>query len=206
MQRLGWIVAAAILGVITASGFKDGFDKVASVDLSIMVETSNLGKANIAALEAMKTTREDLLKFVDENRVLTMEQAKNLRTLWLKESPAAADAAALNTLKKGIEAQAAKNDEISKKTALTPEERTQLQEYARWSAAMEQTAGQWWDEFRQEIQQSAQDRRVDTLNKAKAAAQKVGKAGAYDLVFDSSVAVYAANDLTAEALKAMNEK
>jgi Skp family chaperone for outer membrane proteins len=71
---------------------------------------------------------------------------------------------------------------------------------------MEQLAQQWWDEFRQEIQQSAQDRRVDTLNKARSATQAVGKAGGYTLVFDSSVAVYAANDLTAEALKAMNAK
>jgi Skp family chaperone for outer membrane proteins len=205
-HRLGWIAAAAILGVLAASGFQDGFDKVASVDLSIIVETSNLGKSNIAALEGMKTSREDLLKFIDENRVLTMDQAKNLKTLWLKDNPATTDTNSLTRLKAEIVAQAARNNEISGKANLTPEERTLLQEYASRSAAMEQLAGQWWDEFRQEIQQSAQDRRIDTLNKARVAAQTVGKAAGYSLVFDSSVAVYAANDLTPDALKAMNGK
>jgi Skp family chaperone for outer membrane proteins len=206
VQRLGWIVAAAVIGVIAASGFSDSLDKVATVDLSSIVETSDLGKSNIAALEVMKDTREALLKFIDENRVLTMAQARDLRILWLKEGASAADKTALDSLKADIVASAAKNVALGQKRDLTPEERTLLQEYANRSAAMEQVAGQWFQDFSQEIQQSAQSRRVDTLTKAKAAAQSVAKTQGYTLVFDSTVGVYAANDLTAEALKAMNAK
>lgn len=206
LDRLGWIVAAAIVGLIAAAGFQGSLDKVAMVDLSRMVETSNLGKSNIAALESMKGIREDLLKFIDDTRVLTIDQAKNLRALWLKESATPADKAALDTLKAEINLQATKNKELGQKPNLTAEERTLLQEYANRSAAMEQLAGQWYQEFSQDIQKSAQDRRVDTLNKAKAAAQSVAKAQGYTLVFDNSVAVYAANDLTEPALQAMNAK
>lgn len=205
-QRLGWIVAAAVVGMIAASGFQSGFDKVASVDLNSMVENSDFGKANIAVLEGMKTTREDLLKFIDDNRVLTVDQAKNLRTLWIKDAPTTTDKASLETLKSEIVAQAKKNIELSTKTTLTPEERTLLQEYSNRSAAMEQLANQWFDEFRQEIQQSAQQRRADTLVRAKAACKVAAVAGTYTLVVDTSVAVYAVNDLTPEALKAMNAK
>ena len=205
-QRLGWIVAAAVIGVIAATGFQAGFEKVGIVDLSRMVETSELGKRNIAALDAMKNSREGLLKFIDTNRVLTLDQANQARGLWLKDAPAAADTATLNRLKADIEAQAKKNIEISTKANLTPEERTLLQEYASRSASMERLTAEWFDEFRQEIQGSAQQRRMDTLNKARVAAQGVAKAGSYTLVFDSSIAVYAANDLTDEALKAMNAK
>lgn len=206
IERLGWIVAAAILGVILASGFQGSFDKVATVDLASMVETSDLGQANIAALNTMKTAREDLLKFIDDSRVLTSEQAQKLRTLWLKDAPAAADTASLESLKAEITAAAKKNVELGQKPNLTPEERTLLQEYANRSASMERLAQQWYQEFSQEIQQSAQDRRVDTLTKAKAAAQGVAKTQGFSLVFDNSVGVYAANDLTADALKAMNAK
>ncbi len=205
-QRLGWILAAAMLGLFAAAGFQGSLDKVATVDLSQMVEMSDLGKANIAALDAMKTAREDMLKFIDENRVLTVEQAKNLRTLWLKEAPTAVDKASLETLKAEIVAQAKKNQELSSKPNLTTEERALLQEYASRSATMEQTANQWYQEFAQDIQQSAQQRRIDTLTKARAAAQGVGKSQGYTLVFDSTVAVYAANDITADSLKAMNAK
>lgn len=205
-ERLGWVAAAAVLGVIAASGFQGGTDKVAIVDLSRIVESSDLGKANIAALEAMKASREGLLKFIDSNRVLTMDQARNLRTLWLKDAPTANDTAALNSLKAEIEAQSKKNDFLSGKPNLTPEERTLLQEYANRSANMERLANEWYDEFRQEIQGSAQTRRMDTLNKAKAAAQTTARALSYTLIFDSSVAVYSANDVTDEALKAMNAK
>lgn len=205
-QRLGWIVAAAVFGILAASGFQGGFEKVATVDLSTMVETSDLGKANIAVLEAMKSSREGLLKFMDDNRVLTPEQSRNLRTLWLKDNLTDADKATLDRLKADIVAQAKKNVELSTKANLTPEERSLLQEFSSRSATTEQVAGEWFNDFRQEIQQSAQDRRIDTLNKARAAAQSVAKLQGYTLVFDNSVAVYAANDLTADALKAMNAK
>lgn len=203
-QKLGWVIAAAVLGVIAASGFQGGFDKVAIVDLNRMIETSEMGKKHSADLTAMTTAREGLLKFIDDNRVLTLDQANALRGLWLKDNPTANDTATLNRQKADIEAQAKRNVELSTKANLTPEERTLLQEYASRSASMERLAGDWYDEFRQEIQASAQQRRIDTLNKAKDAAKSVAKAQSFTLVFDSSVAVYSANDLTDEALKAMN--
>lgn len=205
-SRLGWVLAAAILGVLAASGFQGGMEKTAIVDISSMIETSDLGKANIAALTVMKTSREDLLKYIDENRVLTVDQARNLRTLWLKDSLSVAEKASFESLKADINAQAKKNLELGQKANLTPEERSLLQEYSNRSASMEQLAGQWYTDFSQEIQQAAQQKRVDTLAKAKAAAQAAALAGGFTLVFDSSVAVYSANDITADALKAMNAK
>lgn len=204
LQRLGWIFAAAIAGVLLASGFQGAVDKVATVDLGSMVEGSNLGKANQTEFEHMKDLRQDLLKFLADNRVLTVEQATNLRTLWLKENPTAQEKATFESLKADIVAQAKKNNELGQKPNLTPEDRTLLQEYASRSATIEQIGNQWLDDFRDEIAQWAQDRRADTLQKAKAAAQSVAKAQGYSLVFDSTVAIFASNDLTDEALKAMN--
>jgi len=154
----------------------------------------------------MKAAREDLLKFIDDNRVLTSEQARNLRTLWLKDNPTSQDKAGLDSLKAAIVAQAKKNIELGQKPNLAPEERTLLQEYSSRSAAIERTANEWYQEFMQEIQQAAQQKRVETLTRAKSAAQSVAKGQTYSLVFDTSVAVYSTNDLTASALTAMNAR
>ena len=73
-------------------------------------------------------------------------------------------------------------------------------------ANMEQVTQQWFQEFRQEVTQAFQSRQVDALNKARAATQSLAKSQTYSLVFDSTVATYAANDVTADALKVMNAK
>ncbi len=206
IERLGWVLAAAVAGVMLASGFQGSIDKVASVDLSNLVANSDRGKANQADFDKMKSNRETLLKFIDETRVLTVQQANDLRTIWTKETPTTADTQTMERMKADIVAMGKRNQELSGKANLSPEERTLLQEYASRSAAMEQLTASWLEEFRQEVQQWAQGKQVDTNNRAKAASQEVAKAQGFTLVFDTSVAVYAANDLTADALKAMNAK
>jgi len=203
-QRLGWVVAAAIFGVIAASGFQGAFQKVASVDIAYLLANSDLGKANIASLDTLKGTYSDLIGFVDQNRVLTVDQAKNLRDLWLKDNPSTVDKASLDSLKADIVAAEKKNIELSQKPNLTPEERVQLQEYSTRSANTETLLNQWYQEFSQVFQQSLGQRQADTLAKAKVAAQSVAKSQGYTLVFNSTASIYAANDITQDALKAMN--
>jgi len=203
-QRLGWVISAAMLGVLVAAGFQGSMQKVASVDLPSLVADSDLGKSNIAALDALRATYSDLIGFVDQNRVLTIDQAKKLQDLWLKQNPSALDKASLESLKADIVAAEKKNLELSRKPNLTAEERTQLQDYSTRSAATETLLNQWVQQFNQDFTQAMQQRQADTLAKARTAAQSVAKAQGYTLVFASNVAIYAANDLTQDALKAMN--
>lgn len=206
LEKLGWIIAAAVAGAMLASGFQGAFDKVATVDLNTLMDSSDIGKANATALDTMRSSRLELLKFIQENRVLTIEEAKNLRTLWLKDNQTAGDKANLESLKAQIVAEEKNNIALGQKGDLKPEERTLLQQFASRSAATDSLLSQWDQEFTNDFQQSVQDRRVDELNKAKTAAKAVAKANGCSLVFDSSVAVYAPNDLTDAALKAMNGK
>jgi Skp family chaperone for outer membrane proteins len=86
-SQIGWVAAAALIGIAAASGFQDNTVKIAVVDIAKVVEQSTLGKANQDAFSKMKKNREELLQFIDDNRVLTNEQAQDLRTLWLKDTP-----------------------------------------------------------------------------------------------------------------------
>lgn len=204
IQKLGWIAAAALGGILLASGFQDTAMKVAVVDLSDVVEKSNYGKANQETFAKMKKSREDLLQFIDDNRVLTNEQAQQLKDFATKETLTPADQAKVDSIKAEVVASNKKWTELSQKATLTPEDRTLLDEYARRSQSMDLVARRWFNDFTNEMQNWADKQKAASIVKARAAVQSVAKAQGYTIVFEVGVAPYGANDLTDAALKAMD--
>jgi len=205
-HKLGWAVAAACIAVMAAGGFQDTATKMGVVDITKLIESSDFGRESRSTFDQMKAAREGVLEFVDTYRVLSAEQAAKFRDLSLKTTPTAAEKAQLDTLKAEIIAADKKNKELSTKPNLTPEERTLMQEYANRSAASEATANRWLREFTSDLEGFAQKQRQASLERAKAAAQEVGKAQSYTIVLDAAIAPYAANDVTDAALKAMNAR
>ena len=205
-EKIAYLVAAATLGVLAASGFQDTTNKFGVVDISDVVEQSDYGKKNQEDFNAMKSAREGILEFIDTYRVLTNEQALKLRELTLKPNASAAEKAELETLKATIQASDKKSKEFATKATLTPEERTLMQDFAQRSQTMEQVAQRWFREFTNEMQQWADKQKAASIQKAREAVTEVAKAGSYTIVFESGVAPYGANDLTQPALKAMNAK
>ncbi len=204
-EKIAYLVAAAAVGVLTASGFQ-GETKMGVVDISDVVEQSDYGKKNQEDFNAMKSAREGILEFIDTYRVLTNEQALKMRELTLKANATAAEKAELETLKATIIASDKKSKELAQKPNLTPEERTLMQDYAQRSQTMEQVAQRWFREFTNEMQQWADKQKAASIQKAREAVTEVAKAGSFTIVFESGVAPYGANDLTQPALKAMNAK
>lgn len=204
-SQLGWVAAAALIGVAVASGFQDTSVKIAVVDIAQVVEKSNLGKANQDLFGTMKKNREDYLQFIDEYRVLTNEQAQELRTLWLKDNPTADEKARMERIKADVVASFKKWNEIgTKTTSLTAEDRVLLDEYAKRGQAMELLARRLFNDFSNEMQGWADKRKVESIEKARVAIQSIAKAQGYTIVFEVGVAPYGANDLTTPALQAMN--
>ena len=204
-SQLGWVAAAALIGVAVASGFQDTSVKIAVVDIAQVVEKSNLGKANQELFATMKKNREDYLQFIDDNRVLTNEQAQELRTLWLKDNPTAEEKARMDRIKADVIASYKKwNEKGTQTTALTAEDRVLLDEYAKRGQAMELLARRLFNDFSNEMQAWADKRKVESIEKARTAIQSIAKAQGYTIVFEVGVAPYGANDLTAPALQAMN--
>lgn len=204
IDQLGWIFAAALGGVMFASGFQNTTDKTGVVDIGSVVDKSNYGQANSAQFNQMKAARQGLLEFVDQNPVLTTEQAQQLHDLTVKDSPTDADKAQLAKVESDVTASTKNYQDLSGKANLTPEERTQLDEYSHRSQVMQTTQQRWYNEFMSDLQDWSDKRKLDSINKARAAVQQVAKAQGYSIVFDESVAPYGANDLTDAALQAMN--
>ncbi len=206
IDKLGWLVAALLLGVMLGTGFQEGPLKFAVADITSVVENSDFGKKNQGDFKAMKDAREALLAFIDQYRILSVQQASELKLLSLKVPLTAEEKAKLERIKADVIAAKKKSDEIVQKQNLTPEDRKLLDEMGNQAAAMEQTAQEWLREFTNELQAWADSKKLESLNRARAAVQEVGKAQGFTLVFELGIAPYGANDITDASLKAMNAK
>lgn len=204
VARLGWI-AFAILGVtLFTSGFQGASDKTAVVDLTRAIEASNFGKQSEATFAAMKAQREELLSFIDTNRVLTNEQAQKLRELWVKPNLTEPEKLELDRLKADIVAAAKRSQELAGKPNISAEERTLLEDYARRSATMDQVANRWYRDFLEEMQDWSSKQKQLSFDRARQALNGVAKAQGYTLVFESGIAPFGANDLTEATIQALN--
>ncbi len=204
--QLGWVLAAALIGVSVAGGFQAATEKNGVVDISRVVEESEFGRNQQQQLAQMRGAREDILKFLDDHRVLTIEQAERLRDLSLKPNASKEEKAELDRIKSEVIASSKRSTELSLKANITAEERTLLEEYAKRSQTMNETASRWLREFLNEMQEWVDKQKLDGIKRARASIAEVAKAQGYTMVFEVGVAPYGANDLTDAALVAMNAK
>lgn len=204
--QLGWIVACAILGITLAGGFQGPSDKIGVVDMASVMERSDFGKQNQESFTKMRLSREGLLEFIDTHRVLTNEQAQQLRDLSMKPNPTKEDTARIDTIKAEVVAASKRSAELATKGNLTPEERTLVEEYARRSQTMNDVATRWYREFSTDMSNWAEAQKLEGVRRAREATQQVAKEQGYTVVFEIGVAPYGASDLTDAALKAMNAK
>jgi Skp family chaperone for outer membrane proteins len=202
----GWVVAAGLAGVMFGSGFQTPSLKLGVVDLNAVIDKSDAGKAGKKSFEDMKAAREGLLEFIDQYRILTIEQANRLRELMLKMEKTKPEEAELDRLKADIVATSKRSAELATKPNYTPEERTLVEEYSRRSQTMNETSTRWLREFSDEVQNWVAASREQNYQKAKAAAAEVAAKDGYTMVIEGSVAVFGANDITDLSLAAMNAK
>jgi Skp family chaperone for outer membrane proteins len=205
--QLGWVLALAFVGVALAGGFGAQAEKTGVVDISKVVEQSDFGKANQDAFTVMRTAREGLLEFIDTYRVLTPEQATQIRDLSLKTNATDQEKAALEVTKSAVVNASKRWAELATKQGnLTAEERTLMEDYAKRSSQMNETAQRWFKEFTNEMQTWADKQKLVSIEKARGAIQEVAKAQGFTVIFEVGVAPYGANDITDQALQAMNAK
>lgn len=205
-MQLGWLAAAGLAGILLAGGFQPAADKFAMVDISQVIEKSEYGKANQNTFNDMKAARESLLEFIDANRVLTIDQAKQLKDLSLKDKPTAADKAALEKLKADIKAEKDKSEQLAQKANPTDEEKALIREYGNRATNADGMARQLYQGFSQEMQKWWDDQKAVSIDRARAAIADAAKAQGYTVVYEVGVVPYCSNDLTDAALKAMNAK
>jgi Skp family chaperone for outer membrane proteins len=206
-DQLGWVLAAAIAGVMLSSGFQGATDKTGVVDLGVVVNKSNQWQASSKQFDAMKTSRQSLLDFVAANPVVSLEQAQQLHDLSIKDPQTDADRATITKIEADVTAACKSYEDLSKKKDLTADEKAQVAEYSRRAGVMlgqDGTFSRWKGDFQTELEDWSQKHRDDCVAKAKDAIGQTAKGQGYTLIFDKASAPYGANDLTDAALQAMN--
>lgn len=205
-SKLGWVVAAALAVWVAVSGFQAPAEKTGVVDLVYLVNNSKFGKNADAEFKKMQDARLGVLKFIDENRVLTVEQANKLRDLMLNLNPTDAQKQELEKLKADIIASKKKNDDLVQKANLTADEKSLMNEFAERGRRMDEILQAWNQQFLRDAQEYVKKQQNAAVERARAAVKEVAKQQGYTLVFEAQVAPYGANDLTDAALKAMDAK
>jgi len=185
-ERLGWLAAAAFAGAILGMGFKAPGDKTGTVDVIKVFKDSDYAKTQNENLQLQVAERRDVVTFVQANRNMKPEDADKLRILSTKDKPTPADKDDITRIKNDAHADEQKAEALQTKDKPTPAELTQ--------------------EFNDELTQQQEKMNQEALVRVRQVVQQVAHDQGYTVVFAQEVAPYCANDLTADALKAMNAR
>lgn len=205
LSGLGWLVAGVIAMTMLASGFQTGQTKMAVVDMQRILSESKAGKKVRDDMSIQVNLRQGLLEFVNLNKVVTPEQANKLETLTLKDNPTQADKDELESLKATIRSESKKFESLMQKPSLSDTERAEFNKLADLRRGSDALLNDWNQKFSQQLSNMQDDMLAAVLKKARDAVQGVGKKDGYTVVFPTTVAVYASNDVTDAAIKAVDE-
>lgn len=201
---LGWLVAAAMGVMMIASGFQPADVKAGVVDMQRILSESAAGKKVRDDMSVQVDLRQGLLQFVNTNKVLTSDQADKLKTLTLKPGATQADKDEVEKIKTAIRAESKKFNDLMVKASLTDTEKVEFNTMNERRRNADNLLSQWNQEFSSDLNTLQDEMLAGVLKKAREAVQGVGKKEGYSLIFPTTVAVYAANDITDAAIKAVD--
>lgn len=192
--------------MMTGSGFQAKANKFGVVDLAQVFSQSDFAKSQTDSLRNLSAQRQDVLQFANTYPVFSAEQTQRFRELSVKPQPTTAEKAELDKLKNDVMAQDKKFKDLQTKAQPTPDEVSLLREYNDRTQNMVKTIDRWAREFGDELNGLQEKLRKDTLERVKVAVQEVGTKQGYSVIYVQDIVPYAANNVTADSLKAMNAK
>lgn len=197
----GWMVAAALVGVILGSGFQNNAEKFAVVDLRKVIMDSKINRETTDKVNAGYSARMAVLTFIQTHRVVTEEQALRLEQLELKPDKTDAEKLELEAVKKAIKDADAEKVQLDAVTTPTEAQRQRLMTLQRIIDNASAILNQLQAKFNDDFENLKVKEQQDAVERAAKAATTVAKAKGYTLVYSSASVVYAANDITADATK-----
>ncbi|MEX2242772.1 MAG: hypothetical protein WD716_02885 [Fimbriimonadaceae bacterium] len=197
----GWFVAALLVGVVLGSGFQTGTEKFAVVDIRKVIIDSKLNKETTDKVKSAGEARFAILKFIDEQRTISASQIARFRDLELKEVKTDAEKLELDTLKKKVMDDAKELARLIELQAPTEVERLRMIELTKLSQESRNLLAQLEVDLDRDYQNVSNELQNQAIDRANAAATVVAKSKGITVLFSSSAVIYAANDITADAVK-----
>lgn len=200
------LVASVVLAAAVSGGARaDSGPSFGSIDLG-KVQTGYTKRADLEkSIQDLADRLQMAIKTQSTSDMLSLAQQKQLGDLLVKPNQTDADRSAETTLQNQSRADATELATLQQKQNLSDTERGRLdvltKEQQAGKAAIEQVNSDYSDQVRQQ-QDKVSAQFTDLVRQAIAA---VAKDKGLSVVFDSSVAVYTANDITDDVLKRLNK-
>lgn len=199
------LLVSAVLAVAAPGARADSGPSFGSIDLG-KVQTGYTKRADLEkSIQDLADRLQLAIKTQSTSDMLSLAQQKQLGDLLAKPNPTDADRSAETTLQNQSRADASELATLQQKQNLSDTERGRLdvltKEQQAGKAAIEQVNSDYSDQVRQQ-QDKVSAQFTDLVRQAIAA---VAKDKGLSVVFDSSVAVYTANDITDDVLKRLNK-
>ena len=206
IHKLGWVVAAGLVGSMVGMGFHAPGEKTGNVDVAKVFAECTLVKKQSDNLKNQYQARQAVIDFLKTNPYITVDKATKFRDLSLKTvALTAADKASLEALKtESLEASTKMRTLIGKEKPAAAD-LTQIEDFNKKKDTLMETLQRWVQEFGEEMNQKQSSSRQDLYTKIQEAASKVAKEQGYSIVFTKETAIYSANDITAETTKAVDK-
>lgn len=208
-DKMGWVVTAAIAGAMSVaaiSGFQNTPPKFANIDIEKVFNESDLSASNSKLLDDARKLRAGTLQYLFENRVMNPADAQKYATLAIKSAtPTGADKTEIDRIKAAAEDSTRKQRDLATKNPPTDADRQALQDYSAKAQQNQLFLQTLRGQYENDISDMANDLRDKTLVRVRSViADLAGKQG-YTVVFSTSAAPYAANDLTDAAPKILKK-
>lgn len=201
----GWLIAAVLAGIMLGSGFQDGKEKFGVVDLRKVIVESKIRKETEDKVETARKARIAVLTFIRDHRVITDEQATRLRALELKDVKTDAEQTELAGIRTAVDNAGKEYERLNGLPNPTEPERQQLMALSRTFQNSLEILNQYQSDFENEFGLARETASQDAIDRATLAAATVAKSKGFTILFSSSAVVYAANDITADAVKEANK-
>jgi Skp family chaperone for outer membrane proteins len=205
----GWVVAGVFalgFAFMVGSGFQGPAQKIGTVNMGKVFNDSDYVKRQDSLLKSAGAARTAVLQFINSYKMHPNAELLKFRDLSIKDNQSEADRAEIERIRNAAIASDTKYRGLQTKSNLTDAEKQQLTAYQKNVQDNEQFLPTAQEGFGTELQGRQEKLRVDTLEKVKAAVADTAQKQGFSIILTDEVAPYSANDLTAEALKAMNAK
>ena len=185
-----------------------GTAQFGSVDVNQILSESKARQKDVAEINALSGTFRNVLQQLQTGAAHYLSEAeiREYATLLEKPTPTDADKKRIAALQAGADAKSAQMTRLENVAAPTDEQKKQFTDLSDTRQKGDDVVKAIADDMSKRFDLREGDLRNKTVLDIRGVIAKVAQDKGLSVVFDSSVALYTANDITAEVIKQINNK
>jgi len=201
----GVVLSAAVLVVVAFQGTT----KIGSIDLDKVVRDSKTGKAAETTFKTETQLRNDLLQFLDSNRLYDDQQRKEIKDLWLTSPRTPEQEKRLVLLRDQGPILQKEFTDLQQLPQTPPPSAAQKQRLDLLTGRFTEMSRNYLPRLQQELQDDLEAKRQKSLSeivkRVKATVQQMGQAQGFTVIYDGQYAPYAQFDISDAVMKEIDK-